>query len=116
MKVSLDMTKTISASDAQARLGSMLKWVEENRDGVIIERRGKPAGVLISYDEYERVEKLRKQEAGRQALMALRALRKEVQANNADLSTEEAYRLAGFSEEAVQSTLEKDKELMQAEQ
>ena len=116
MRVSLDMTKTISASDAQARLGSMLKWAEENQDTVIIERRGKPAGVLISYDEYEELEKLRKQEVGRQALMALRALRQEVQANNSDLSAEEAYRLAGFSEEAIQSTLEKDKELAQTEQ
>ena len=110
------MVKTISASDAQARLGTMLTWAEENRDGVIIERRGKPAGVLISYDEYEALEKLRRQEAGRQALMALRSLRQEVQTNNPDLSVEEAYRLAGFSEEAIQSTLKKDKVLAQSEE
>lgn len=110
------MTRTISASDAQAQLGAMLKWVEESSDEVIIERRGKPTGVLLSYGEYEEFEKLRKEEAGRQALLALRALRQEMQANNSDLSAEEAYRLAGFSEEAIVGTLEKDKELAQAEQ
>ena len=109
------MTRTISASDAQAQFGAMLRWAEENRDGVIIERRGKPAGVLLSYGEYEEFEKLRKQEASHQALMALRALRQEVQANNLDLSTEEAYQQAGFSEEAIVSTLAKDKELAKTE-
>lgn len=110
------MTRTVSASDAQSRLGAILKWAEEHRDGVIIERRGKPAGVLISYTAYEELEKLRKQEAGRRALAELQAIRGQIAAQNPEIDAREVYRAAGFSEEAVVSTLEKDKELADAEQ
>ena len=116
MKAGIDMTMTVSASDAQARLGAILKWAEENRDGVIIERRGKPAGVLIPYTDYEELAKLRKQEAGRQALAELEAIRAQIAARNPEIDAEEAYREAGFGDEAIASTLEKDKELAEAEQ
>ena len=116
MKATIDMTQTVSASDAQARLGTILKWAEENRDGVIIERRGKPAGVLISYTDYVELEKLRRQETKRQALEVLREIRNQIQESNPDVDAEEAYRMAGFGDEAIASTLEMDKELANAEQ
>lgn len=47
----------------------------------------------------------------RKFLKALNALRKKVQRRNPDLTAEEAYRLAGFSEEVIQETLRADAEL-----
>ncbi len=65
----------------------------------------------MSFAEYEEVEKLRKREQKRKALDALDALRQEARSQNPGLSDEEAYRLAGFSREVVQETLQADEEL-----
>jgi PHD/YefM family antitoxin component YafN of YafNO toxin-antitoxin module len=76
----------------------MLQWAEENNDEVVIERRGKPAGVIIAYEEYKEVMRLREQERRRKVFARMEAIRKQVAEHNPDLSAEEAYRLAGFSE------------------
>ena len=44
---------TITLSDAKARLAKLLAEVEELGDRFVITRSGKPAGVLLSVDEYE---------------------------------------------------------------
>lgn len=44
---------TVSLSDAKARLTRLLSEIEELGEEVIITRSGKPAGVLMSYREYE---------------------------------------------------------------
>ncbi|HXF64052.1 MAG TPA: type II toxin-antitoxin system prevent-host-death family antitoxin [Caldilineaceae bacterium] len=107
------MPKTVSSSEAQNNFGAMLQWAEENQEEVVVERRGKPAGVLIGYEQYQEYQRLKAQERKRKAWEALEALRKKVAARNADLTPEEAYRLAGFSEEVIQETLESDRELAQ---
>lgn len=106
------MRKTVSSSEAQNNFGAMLQWAEENEDGVIVERRGKPAGVLIAYEQYQELQRLKQQERKLRAFKALEALRREVQRHNPDITAEEAYRAAGFSEKVVQETLKLDKELM----
>lgn len=106
------MQKTVSSSEVQNNFGAMLQWAEENEDGVIVERRGKPAGALIAYEQYQELQRLKEQERKRKALKALKALRREVQRHNPDITAEEAYRAAGFSEEVIQETLKLDKELM----
>ena len=103
------MPKTVSASEAQARLGSMVQWVDENDDGVIIERRGTPAAAIISYTAFEELMNLRKQQKRRQALEAIRQIREQVQAVTPELTEEEAYRLAGFSEQPLQELVEYDR-------
>lgn len=105
------MPRTVSSSEVQNNFGAMLQWAEENKDEVVVERRGKPAGVIISYEEYKEVMRLREQERRRTAFARMEALRKQVAERNPDLSAEEAYRLAGFSEEVVQQTLASDTEL-----
>ena len=105
------MPKTVTSTEAKSRFGELLKWANESRDKVIVKLYGEPAGVIISYAEYEEVERLRKREQKRKALEALNALRDEVRLQNPDLTAEEAYRLAGFSEEVIQETLKADEEL-----
>ena len=110
------MPRTVSSSEAQNNFGAMVQWAEENQDKVVVERRGKPAAVIISYETYQKFEELSEQERRRKAFAALEAIRVQVAARNPDLTDEEAYRLAGFSEEAVQSTLESDRKLAQEAQ
>jgi prevent-host-death family protein len=105
------MPKTISSSEARSRFGELIKWTTENQEQVIVKLYGEPVAVIMSYREYEEVEKLRKREQKRKALEALDALRQEARRQNPDLGAEEAYRLAGFSEEVIQETLQKDKAL-----
>ncbi len=104
------MPKTVSSSEAQNNFGAMLQWAEE-QDDVVVERRGKPAGVLIAYTRYQEFQRLNELERKRKAFEALDALRREVQRRNPDITAEEAYRAAGFSEEVIQETLESDEEL-----
>lgn len=44
---------TVTLSDAKARLTRLLADVVELGEGVVITRSGRPAGVLVSIDEYE---------------------------------------------------------------
>jgi prevent-host-death family protein len=105
------MPRTVSSSEAQNNFGAMLQWAEENKDQVVIERRGKPAAVLIGYEEYQEIERLREQERKRRAFERLEEIRRQIAARTPDLSAEEAYRLAGFSEEVIREALESDEYL-----
>jgi prevent-host-death family protein len=105
------MPKTVSSSEAKSKFGEIVKWSTENKDEVIVKLYGEPAVVIMPYSEYEEVEKLRKREQRRKAWEALEKLRKEVQENMPAIPAEEAYRLAGFSEEVIQETLKADEEL-----
>ncbi len=96
------MPKIVSSTEAKGSFGTLLKWMEEHDDEVIVELYNKPAAVLMPYEEYEKVRRLREQERRREALSALRALREEVRARNEDLDEREAYRLAGFSDEITE--------------
>lgn len=44
---------TVTLSDAKARLPRLLADVLELGEGVVITRSGRPAGVLVSVEEYE---------------------------------------------------------------
>jgi prevent-host-death family protein len=108
------MPKTVSSSEAKSRFGELLKWTAASKDKVIVKLYGEPAAVIMSYAEYTEVEKLRKREQKRKVLEALDALRQEARRQNPNLTAEEAYRLAGFSEEVIQETLQADQELADA--
>jgi prevent-host-death family protein len=105
------MTKTLSSSEVQNNFGAVLQWAEEHQDDVVVERRGKPAGVLIAYEQYQEFLRLKEEERRRKALAALEALRREVLRRNPAITAEEAYRAAGFSDEVVDETLASDEEL-----
>lgn len=45
--------ETVTLSDAKARLPRLLADVLELGEAVVITRSGRPAGVLVSVDEYE---------------------------------------------------------------
>ncbi len=47
------MSQTVSLSHAKARLTKLLSDVEELGEEVVITRLGRPAGVLMGFQEYE---------------------------------------------------------------
>lgn len=105
------MPKTVSSTEAQNNFGAILQWTDENRDEVIVERRGMPKAVIIPYAEYQEISRLRQEEEKRQALAKIRALREKVQSYAASSDAADGYRAAGFAEPVVQETLEMDQQL-----
>jgi prevent-host-death family protein len=97
------MSKTVSATDAKSNFRSLLDWTGETGDAVIVERRGRPVGVILSYTAFEdlkdREERLRRQEAWAK----LHQLREELAERNSDLTQEEADRIA---DRAVRDTID----------
>ncbi len=50
------MGKTLPISEVKARLPELITGVEEQNDVVVVTRNGRPAAILLSYKEYERLQ------------------------------------------------------------
>ncbi|MSP14027.1 MAG: type II toxin-antitoxin system Phd/YefM family antitoxin [Chloroflexi bacterium] len=50
------MEKTISATEARVHFGEMLRRVTEGQETIVVEKDGKPQVVVISLDEYRRLQ------------------------------------------------------------
>lgn len=98
------MTRTVSATEAKAKLSAIMKWAVKNKDGVIVENRGKPRVVIIPFEEYERLEEIKEQERREKALARLEEIAAEVRARNPDLNAEEAEQLA---DQVTRETIER---------
>lgn len=97
------MPRTVSASEAKNRLGSIMDYVIKNKDEVIVESRGEPTVVIISVEEYEQTKALKERARREAALESLRSLRKKVMSRNQDLTPQEGEALANrFSREIVE--------------
>ena len=88
------MTKAVSANEAKNRLGSLLGYVSDQDDEVIVESHGKPKAVIMSIAAYEEVQALREQKRRADALQELRELRTEVREQNQELTEDEANAIA----------------------
>ncbi len=49
------MSKTMPISEVKTRLPELVSGVAEREEEVVVTRNGKPAAVLVNYDEYERL-------------------------------------------------------------
>jgi len=49
------MAKTLPISEVKARLPELVTGVEEREEEVVVTRNGRPAAVLVSYAEFERL-------------------------------------------------------------
>src|SRR5437016_2904344 len=101
--------KTISTTQAKAKLSEMIGLVTNQGSDVIIESHGEPKAVLISIETYEQTEHIREQQRRAQALERLRAVREQIRARNPDITTDEqAEEIAEqFSQEFIQNLKEK---------
>ncbi len=96
------MTLNVSTSEAKAKLSSFVQQVVGNREEVIIENRGAPQAVLISYGAYEQYSRWRDQDRRQRALEELQELADAIQSRNQDLTEAESEELADrFSRDVV---------------
>lgn len=108
------MPRTVSASEAKTKFGSIADWAAESKDDVIVESHGQPKVVIISFEGYQQVLKLREEAHRQSALLRLRNLRDKVRARNQDVDEEQAASLAGrFSQEIVAEMADEGKVLYQ---
>jgi prevent-host-death family protein len=49
------MAKTLPLSEVKTRLPELITGVQEREEEVVVTKNGRPAAVLINYDEYERL-------------------------------------------------------------
>ena len=49
------MSKTMPISEVKTRFPELVSGVQEREDEIVVTRNGKPAAVLVNYDEYERL-------------------------------------------------------------
>ena len=104
------MPKTVSASEAKARLGSVIEWAVQEQDEVIVESHGAPKVVIMAFDEYQKVKLLREAQRRQEALEQMRQLRARVQERNQDLTHQQAEQLADqFTQEVVAELVTEDK-------
>lgn len=83
------MSKTVSATTAKSNFGALVESVEGGEQ-VIVENRGEPVAAIVSIADFADLERLRREERRRLAIAEIKRIRAEVQAQNADLTEDEA--------------------------
>jgi prevent-host-death family protein len=101
------MPRIISATQAKNHFGSIVQWVIQQNEQVVVESHGEPRIVIIPFGDYDEFVQLKEQVRREKALVMLRRLGETVRARNYDLTPEEGDFLAGrFSEELVQEIVQ----------
>lgn len=49
------MSRTLPISEVKTRLPELVYGIEEREEEIVVTRNGKPAAVLVNFDEYERL-------------------------------------------------------------
>jgi antitoxin YefM len=49
------VAKTFSLSEVKTRLPELVAGVQEREEEIVVTKNGRPAAVLVNYDEYERL-------------------------------------------------------------
>ena len=100
------MPSRISAEEAGGKLDELLEQVSSGNGAVTIERKGKPLAVLITPEQWERYQKLSKEDFFR----VVDDLRRE----NQDKDPEEVYReVTAVVEEVRQQRYEREQQKSQ---
>lgn len=104
------MARTVSTSEAKARLSGLMDWLGESQDEVVIESHGRPRAVLIGYSEYRQFLEWHERQRREAALAELQQLARTIQAKNQDLSVETGQALADrFARELIEEMIAEGK-------
>ena len=104
------MPRAVSATEAKNTFGSVVNWVTEHDDEVIVERQGRPYAVIMSFEEYEKVRELREQKRRQEAWETLERLRKTISARNSDMTPEQIEEFANrVRHDVIQGLIDKGK-------
>jgi antitoxin YefM len=83
------MPETLSLASVKARFSELVDRVERQQDRVIVTRNGKPAAVLISADDLERLEETLAVMSDRSVAAQIRESAKRVEAGEPGASLDE---------------------------
>jgi prevent-host-death family protein len=104
------MSRTVNSTLAKGNVGSLLAWSEETGEPVIVERRGCPVGVILSYAAFEDLKEQEDRLRRVEAWTKWHRLREELSERNSDLTQEEAEMIADrVSRDAIESMIAKGK-------
>jgi prevent-host-death family protein len=102
------MSKMVSISEAREQLSTFIRWARDNQGDVIIQNRGMPEVVIISYEDYALLVTARERKQREEALRKIEALAARVRQRNLDLEQADADALADeIAQEAVQTLVGK---------
>jgi antitoxin YefM len=92
----LCVAKTVSFTEARARLTELLDEVNQRQEHVVITRNGRPAAVVLSSDEYEALAETLEILDDEELMEALRESERDVQAGRTS-SLDEVRRELGLA-------------------
>ncbi len=102
------MIKTVSATEAKAKLSDLMKSAVQSGDSVIIQSRGYPQVVIVPYTEYEELQRLKERARRSEAIIRLQQIAREAQNRNEDMTADAAEALAEeISGEAIENLVRK---------
>lgn len=89
------VTRTISATEAKNRFGALLKSVRDDEiDAVLVESHGEVSAVILSPEEFQKLQDDRKELQRKQWLEHFDVLVRQQAERNADLSADESEEMA----------------------
>jgi prevent-host-death family protein len=104
------MARTITATEAKNRLGSVMRRVQSDGEPVIVESRGEPAVVISSFQDFEELQRFREEQRRQEAIAKLRELKRKLDSQLPPMSDEEVDRIADeITREAIDNLAKKGK-------
>jgi len=85
------MAKILPISEVKARLPELVNGVAEREEEIVVTRNGKPAAMLVSYAEYERLKETLDVLSDPDLMRQIRQSEAEIAAGKKGLSFEEVF-------------------------
>jgi prevent-host-death family protein len=85
------MARTLPISEVKARLPELVTGVAEREEEIVVTRNGKPAAVLVSYQEYERLKETLDVLSDRQLMKQIRDSERYFARGGKGLSFEDVF-------------------------
>lgn len=85
------MAKILPISEVKARLPELVNGVAEREEEIVVTRNGRPAAMLVSYAEYERLKETLDVLSDPDLMRQIRESEAEIAAGKKGLSCEEVF-------------------------
>lgn len=85
------MAKILPISEVKARLPELVNGVAEREEEIVVTRNGKPAAMLVSYAEYERLKETLDVLSDPELMRQIRQSEADIAAGKKGLSFEEVF-------------------------
>jgi len=97
------MQKTVSATEAKAKLSDLMKWAVKTGDSVVVQSHGYPQVVIVPYDEYQELKQIQEHARRAKTIARLQEIAREMQHANEAMTAEESEAIA---EEISRTTID----------